>query len=367
MSIGSWLKWTPALVLPALALPAAARLFDGQSAAQGAAPEARGLVRVQPGDETDAGFDRDRWAEALKVADLDQRERNYDALLDQARTDPAARKALDDWAASDDRDLAWTARLARRELGPSIGLFRSDGPFDRQGFQSRFGDLHQRLRELESMFDGFGDLGFGGPGRGGGLWIDPDFDRDGADAHAQAQSYQIEVGPDGAKVKVTEHKDGDESVREYEGKTLDELLEQNPELRGLIDVREGGTATPQAPDGPRKLWRVLSPPRTDILGIQYEPPSAETARRLGLEPDVGLVVLRTVPGTIAHILGIKRGDVLVELNEYPLYSGDDVTRVLKERLPQAEVVVTLVDAHGQRRSLTWKPSEPEPQAQQQSK
>jgi hypothetical protein len=336
-----WTLWAA----PALALPA---LLATEGWISGAQQPRRGLVRVE-NEDAERGFDAERWRAALLANDLDQRERSFEELVALARVNPDARRALDDWSQSDDRTLAWTARLARREVGARAGLLRRDGPFG--GFETQFGDLHERLRELESLFEDFG--------RGHGLWtphLDPTTPP-GATLE-QKQSYRIEIGPDGARVQVTEKENGEETVKEYEADSLDELLEANPELRQRFDVRIGGRSLPT--DGLldlRKLWRPDSQPRMDILGIEYQPPPPETVESLELEPGVGLFVLRTVPGTIAHVLGIKRGDVLIELNKNKLLSGDDVTRVLRERAPEAEVVVKLVDAKGQERTLTWKPSE----------
>lgn len=313
------------------------------------------LVRVLGTDDPTEAFDSERWQTALQIEDLDQRERNFNELVELARRDPAVRQQLDAWAAGND-DLAWTARLALREVRPVAAAFQLK-PFSHQGLETRFGDLHERLRELETMFED--------AGRGYGLWVENDFDLmpmpQGGATRQEAKSYQIEIGPDGARVKVKENVDGQESTEEYKGESLEELFEANPELRERIQVKTGGADLWRDPfDNLRR--RGLLPdesllPRTDMLGIEFEQPTPALAKRLDLEPGVGLVVLRTVPGTIANILGIKRNDVLIRLNDNELYNGDDVSRVLRERQPEADVAVTLVDARGQQRTLTWHPSD----------
>jgi hypothetical protein len=226
-------------------------------------------------------------------------------------------------------------------------------------------ELEQQLRQIESMLNQLRDGGAwalqgppdavvppGAPGAPGAPGL-----------REQRQCYSIEVGPDGARIEVQEQADGDQEARVYEGETLDEILRANPELEDEIQVRAldlEGEALFKLLDG--HLWedgdrpggRELAPgaPPTDKLGIAFEAPSPEQVDRLDLEPGQGLTVLRTVPGTIAHILGRKRGDVVVELNQIPIYQGNHVSRVLAVRLPVARVGVPIVDSMGTRRTLT---------------
>ena len=75
-----------------------------------------------------------------------------------------------------------------------------------------------------------------------------------------------------------------------------------------------------------------------------------------MDPELGLHVDSVTPGTIAHVLGIKRGDLVIELNGPPLYGAQDVSKTLSAREKDADVVVVLIDKKGQRRTLTWKPT-----------
>ena len=86
-------------------------------------------------------------------------------------------------------------------------------------------------------------------------------------------------------------------------------------------------------------------------------PSVGDASALGLQPEQGLRVERVVPGTIAQILGLRRGDAVVELDGQPIRSSDDVKRVLAERKADQELVVSVIDGKDQRRTLRWKPSD----------
>ena len=96
-----------------------------------------------------------------------------------------------------------------------------------------------------------------------------------------------------------------------------------------------------------------------MLGIYRQKLSPEQSKDLDLEPEQGLRVERIEPGTIAQILGIRRGDTIVELNGKPIYSTDDVRKTLKERQPDEDVSVTLLgEGSKDRRTLRWSPAEP---------
>jgi S1-C subfamily serine protease len=90
------------------------------------------------------------------------------------------------------------------------------------------------------------------------------------------------------------------------------------------------------------------PIRTDILGVIARPATAD-------EGGQGLHVRSTVPGSIAALLGIQGGDVLLEVNGRALSAIDDVTTALAERGENGQVAATWRDADGRRRTGTWHP------------
>jgi S1-C subfamily serine protease len=96
-------------------------------------------------------------------------------------------------------------------------------------------------------------------------------------------------------------------------------------------------------------------PPTDRLGIQCRPVSKDRASELGIDSGVGLSVEEIVPGSIASLLGLRRGDVVVEINGAAIHGTDDVKKTLHDRAAGAEVSVVVVGEGGQRRTLTWKP------------
>ncbi|MBL8862368.1 MAG: PDZ domain-containing protein [Planctomycetes bacterium] len=328
-------------------------------------------------------FDAQAWIGRLSAPDLDARERAFAELVEEAVANDAARAALKAWARETGRaDLAWTARLALREVerrpGTHLRALKSFGG-------GAFGDLRGRFEELERQFGGLDSL-FGD--------LQRDLDRmfqaqpDPAAPPAQgglrrSESFRLQVGPEGVEVQVDEDVDGKRSTRTYKGRTLEEVLEANPELserlraQGPNAIRALPGARGWAFRGPtvvRPPWgaefdderwsapaRPLAPlepgrTRTDVLGVTYTKPSEEVRQRRNLEEGVGLLVEGTQPGTIASALGVQAGDVLVALNGRALKERDDVVAVLKARAAGEPVKLELVDAKGRRHTLTWNES-----------
>lgn len=388
--------WLAVGIVPALTVPV---VWAQHHTAEASKADGRGrLVHVEPRPADDGAdsqnFDRAAWRKRLTDGDLDQRLQAFDELTHRARRDQAAHAAIESWAhEAGNAELSWTCRLLLRETdshpprpdgpwggqwgGPAFG-----GALDWKDLQSRFDELQQQFGGMDSMF---GDLQaeldrmrHDSPPNPGlapfGAW-------GGISGSSSAQSFTLQVGPDGVTCRVHENVDGKDETKEYKADNLEDLLDAHPELRGRIHGGQDGFGWggPLSADGSSgrggsgrlgpvpgaagqrdpldRLARTFSgTPRTDIFGVEFSKLAPEKVKELNLEPERGLSVQRTVPGTIAQILGVKRGDLLIEMNGTPLFSGDDVSRVLRERAPQAELVVTLIDGKGQRRSLTWKPS-----------
>ncbi len=348
--------------------------------------QSHGLQRV---NEDAPRFDRQAWEERLGAQDLDERERAFDDMVDRATADDVARDALRKWSEDTAQpDLAWTARLALREVDrrPAARM-RPAQPFGKGGMK----DLRGRFQELEDRFGGldsmFGDLqeeldrmfpsqGFPGAPQTG---LAPQ----GGTRH-ESQSFRMQSGPDGVTIEVDEDVNGQKTTRTYKGSTLEEVLEANPELKDRIGAGargffpgnamprgfsfgfgpQGGRApqTLQVPDDDR--WDAPAKPlgaepektRTDILGVQYTKPASTVREQRNLEDGVGLEVQRTEPGTIASALGVQPGDVLVALNGRALKDRDDVVAVLRDRKAGEAVKLELVDGKGRHHTLTWNDS-----------
>lgn len=316
----------------------------------------------QPGQAP--GFDVRAWGARLEDPDLDRRQLAFDELARLARRDPAAREAIAAWAADSARgELAWTARLLERELGsgrragwpfgaarpaPSVprdpweelfGDGDGAGPFGRgfrdlhMHFGDPFADLEARLRELERHFAG--PTAPRSPGSPGVPSAPPV-------PFSSGRSVSVEVGPDGVNVRLRTQEDGQERVEEYRARSLEELLEQHPELAehlGHLGPRPARPGTGQrAPDRP-------------LLGIQYEPVDGARAAQLGLGADQGLAVVSVVPGSLAERLDLSPGDVLFELEGRAVGNAQDVQAALRERRSDAPVTARAYAPDGSLREL----------------
>jgi hypothetical protein len=311
----------------------------GAVLASGAAVAAQqsGLVRIQPAVPADEQpIDLESWRERLRADDLDLREQSYDSAVQLARTDPRLRSALETWACDEsDLQLAWTSRLLLREVERTPALWRVPG-------QPLGVPPLPQIGGMDSLFDSFfGGDPFALPGA-----VLPDASVLG-NSH-QMESLRLSTGPDGVRCTVIEMRNGERVEQTYEAATLEELLEQHPELRDRVQgagaVQRGGGRFPA-----REL-------RTDVLGVFVQPLGQAQAERLGIEPGVGLAVERVEGGTIAAALGLRRGHVLIECNGEQLCASEDLTRVLAARPPQGELRLVLVDPWGRTRTRVWKPS-----------
>lgn len=373
-------RWLMMAALPVLAIPFAWAQAKGHG-------ENGKLTRVSPRSEQqdEKRFDSDAWRKKLTAGDLEARESAFDELVGAARRDPAAREAIEAWSHDEsDANLAWTSRLALREIDrggrrlgmyggarPGWGLFGKD--FDFENFAQRFDDLDSMFGDLRSQWDDMMQALPNPSGQGG--------------AHSESQSMTLECRPDGVTCKVTEKVDGQDETREYTAKSMDELLEANPELRsklgqngpfvwsmpngshsivvppmrgrvdgGMGGGMGGGMNLPRMyRDGRGAPPAVTGEPRTDVLGIYCAPVGDARAKELDLESGEGLLVEETQPGTIASVLGLRAGDVLVDINGTTIHSAEDVKKVLADRDAAGEVKVTVAGSEG-RRTLTWKPS-----------
>lgn len=345
----------------------AAALLSGALALQETTPAPKSLSRVfgsAPQEPLKSGDTLDTWRVRLADADLSLREQHFERLIEAARGDPKLQAALAEWAAdSANGELAWTARLALRELasGPYswLGLRGTAHPyfalpFD---FDSPF-DAERWLDELDSSWRRFDPSATipapQAPGSG----------------QSSAESFSLRLAPDGVKVEVQRNVDGKEEVQTYEAESLEQLLEAHPELRGKLEVggqafsedglgnalrRWGLRVIPRRSDATSPFGRADAGVRTDILGVVVQPLSTDAAQSAGQDPIVGLRIERVEPGTIASSMGLQRGHVLIELNGNPIRTRDDITNELKKRAADAALEAVVIDRWGQKRAHTWKP------------
>jgi|694.fasta_scaffold22856_1 hypothetical protein len=299
-----------------------------------------------------------QWRQRLSDPDLEQRLGHYEALKAKLAEQPQLRDMLQRFQ-SEGGELAWTARLLLRESQPSSW---------RQRARSGFEELERRMQELERSFGDF-DRMFGNwqPPR----WLDdwqpglpptmpntPGLPPTMPNTNeSRSDSMRIQTTPDGVEVEIRTQKNGKEEVQQFKARSLEELYEQHPELKermnGVrIDVR-GPSLTPLAPKS-----RAPAELRTDVLGVYSQKLEPDTASELGINPEQGLYIERVEPGTIAQVIGLMRGDVLIEINGQAIYSVEDVRRILKERAPDEALELRIMnEGSSERRTLRWKPSE----------
>lgn len=255
---------------------------------------ARPLAPVAPRGDAAEARPRLDVADLLTERDLDTREQNFDTVVQRAAVDDDVRAELRALADGGDADLAWTARLALRAVqneapasrgralqrapfgggDPFADLerrmdelfqggfsqdpfellerFRGAAPFDDPAFggfglhprrlaprggsqddaqraqpTDPFDELRARMNELQRQLDGVRGGSNAGP-------LTPPATRGGQGGFStfQGRSQSMTVGPDGVRVEVTEDGPDGRTTRKYEAKTLEELYQMHPELKG---------------------------------------------------------------------------------------------------------------------------------------
>ena len=323
-----------------------------------------------------------RWRERLRVPDLAVRERNFEVLLSRARLDPIARAFLEELARGSD-ELAWTARLALRELRvPGVPV--PVGGLSAEAYQRRFAEAYRRLLgEHPELHFQVPDTPRGSEGQLPG------------EARAVVLlDVHLVQNESGAMVELTGEGQSGLMRRRFKGRTLMDIFDSQPELKRQVrisvgslpkelDLRfiapfvvgpaqesggrgvpampplaakasPGGAAPPAGEDveshfAPNKLVPV----RTDVLGVVVEPVRGPEASALGIEQ--GLRVLRIEPGTIADRMGLRTGDILLEFDARPLRRPQDITDAMAARDRSDELVLIWLDDLNTPIRGTWKP------------
>lgn len=131
---------------------------------------------------------------------------------------------------------------------------------------------------------------------------------------------------DGTKVKSSQ-----ELVKEVLKKAVGQ------EIR-LGIVREGNRLevsliTAQMPDEPRKQ-RGLEGEKREWFGLKVRELTPETARELGLSKVEGVVIEAVEPGSPAQELGLRRGDVILEVNRQRVRNEEDYRKAMEKVVPE---------------------------------
>lgn len=139
--------------------------------------------------------------------------------------------------------------------------------------------------------------------------------------------------PIGRKVSV-------KIIRDKKPKTIEVTIVEQPKSFGQPGSEENGEST--APTG------VLS-------DIDVRELTQELAARYGLKPsDRGVVVVRVRSGSTAEEMGVREGDVILEVNRKPVTSLTSYERAVAD-LEKDQAVLLLLKRKGQTIFLTLRP------------
>lgn len=70
------------------------------------------------------------------------------------------------------------------------------------------------------------------------------------------------------------------------------------------------------------------------LGVQVIQPTAELRQHLGSSENLGILVGKVLPGTVAEAAGVQVGDLIVAVNDDEITNARDLTRALQRRSGQ---------------------------------
>jgi serine protease Do len=172
----------------------------------------------------------------------------------------------------------------------------------------------------------------------GGLVVGT-IERDGPAAKSDLKLADIITSVDGRPVKAVQD-------------LRNEVRSKKPGQPVTLDVVRNGKklqvkVTPaEMPEEPVLARRAPSEPEpvTNALGVTVRPVSAELAEQFSLKQTQGLVVMQVDPNSPAGTKGIKRGDVITEIDHKPVKSLKEFRDVLKAADLKKGIVVNFVSS-----------------------
>jgi hypothetical protein len=140
---------------------------------------------------------------------------------------------------------------------------------------------------------------------------------------ARSHGVAIQVSPGHAKVTITEAgPDGKPVSKTYEGKTLEEIKREHPEVAEKLggvrlhtgpEVEGDGAERGEFKWGPSRPMPG-APPQTGPFGLRIRALDDEQRSALGLTEGQGAVVEVVRPESDAAKAGLREGDVIVSVN-----------------------------------------------------
>lgn len=316
----------------------------------------------------------DSWVAALRGADLKQRMKTYEALVQRGASEESVRRTIQTWAEDPmGGELAWTAQLLLREIERQPRTSLRTRPFGSSfwGRQDPFdmSELESLFEELQSK-DPFAAFRRSSPFGLGMRLPQGSLQPLGPGMEFESNSFGLEMGPDGIKLKLEETVDGKTETKTYEAESMEALLEAHPELeerigaRGLTPERllpspRGGSLVPAPldqkfePSGAQALKPLR--PSLDQLGIRMLPPAERQKSFEGVSEDVGLEVVGVLPGSLADLVGVEVGDLVIAIAGQTIRSAADVRGALDGVSLDERIEVICVRSDGERRVRAWVP------------
>jgi len=119
--------------------------------------------------------------------------------------------------------------------------------------------------------------------------------------------------------------------------------------------RDGKVLTLQISVGERKEEEEIARgPAEKPLGMTVQDITPEIARSLGLEEELGVVVTRVEPGSPAAKSGLRRGDVIQEVNRQPIKDVEEFGKSV-EKVGEGESILFLIWRAGNNLYITITP------------
>ena len=125
-------------------------------------------------------------------------------------------------------------------------------------------------------------------------------------------------------------------IVEFNGERIEEMNElprvvANTRVGSEVDVvvvRKGSRKTIEVTlgemPGDDNFVPASAPSRSQLGGLRLQPLTDELAGRLGVDSSEGVLIAEVDPGTAAEDAGLRRGDIILEVNQQPVLTAADV-------------------------------------------